>query len=82
MLFSGEVSVEFYVFDTDYDTYALVFGCQDLPRGRSEQFGHLLLRDSNRQSDSEIQVLLDKFRQYTGLELEDHTRGCSDSDYP
>ena len=74
--------MEFYVFDTDYDTYALVFGCQDLPRGRSEQFGHLLLRESDRQSDSEIHMLLEKFRQYTGLELEDHTRGCSRSDYP
>ena len=82
MLFLGDVSVDFYVFDTDYDTYALVFGCHDLPRGRSEQFGHLLLRDSERQSDNEIQVLLGKFRQYTSLELEDHTRGCSDSDYP
>ena len=68
-----------FVIDTDYDNYALLFGCNDIDGGRSEHYGHLLLRGYNRRTSWQLQTYLNTFSRYTDLRLEDHT--CSASSY-
>lgn len=76
------IAGSFYVVDTDYDNYAVVFGCNEHPRkaDRSSIFGHLMFRRNSVINDDDIRNQIDKLKEYTnGADLleDTTTNGCS-----